>query len=70
MDPKLIGRLKTAVGIAGMLLGDEPLPALVGFLASHYKLTDEQKAELMDGLDDLLAVQRKLRSRRAEISAE
>ena len=70
MDPRLMGRLKTFVGIAGMLLGDDALPGVKQFLGTFYKLTPEQVAELDEGLDDLLAVQRKLRGRRAEIAAE
>lgn len=70
MDERLLGRIKMFVGVAGMLLGDDALPGVKDFVASFYKLTPEQKAALDDGLDDLLAVQRKLRGRRAEIAAE
>lgn len=70
MDPRVVDTMQTAVGMVQMLLGSDVIPAFVTLLGQHYQLTDEQRAELLAGHDTLLAKQRKLRGRRAEIAAE
>lgn len=69
MDPRVIGHIKTVVQIAGLLLGPEAAPGLIALFAQQYGLPADVVAELNAGYDELLAVQRKARARRAEIAA-
>lgn len=69
VDPKVIQAIAHTIGLAEMFLGSDIIPGLKGFFVKEYKLPAAQAAELERGYDQLLAVQRKSRARRAEIGA-
>jgi len=69
MDPKVIQAIAQTIGLAEMILGSEVIPGLKAFFVREYKLSAEDAAVLDAGYDQLLAVQRKSRARRAEIAA-
>lgn len=68
-DPKVIQAIAQTIGLAEMVLGSEVIPGLKAFFVKEYQLPEADAAELDRGYDQLLAVQRKSRARRAEIAA-
>lgn len=64
MDPKVEHAIAQVIGIAELILGPEGTPGLIEHFGSVYGVTD--RSALDAAVDQVLAVQRKVRAQRRE----
>jgi len=70
MDEKQIAGIVQIIGLAEMLVNSTIIPGLKAFFERELKMSDEDKALLAIGLDELQAVKQRITDRRAEIANE
>lgn len=70
MDEKTLAGIVQIIGLAELVIGSDIIPGLKAFFERELKMTDAQKAELANGLDELLAVRARIAARREEIASE